>query len=234
MRQFRSARIIALMVVLSVAPLVACSRGGDAASPTVGTAGTTTGTRAPDRAPVITAASVACNQAVLTPVVQAKYAGAALAEVVCSPPYAMATVNGGFALSGAGVAILRFVNGAWLLQASGPADEADVLAPGDFSKSVLSSWQSQYKVATAPPTQATAKRPATSAPASTTTLGPSNADCRQNGDQYNCTATTTTVPPTTTTTAPPPPPPPPTNPTSAYCAANPFDANCIADTNFPG
>jgi hypothetical protein len=231
MRQFRSARIIALMVGLSVAPVVACNRGGDAAAPTVGTTGTTTGTVAPDRAPVITAAVVACNEAILTPVVQAKYAGAVLAEVVCAPPYAMATVNGGFGQVVPVVAFLRFVNGAWLLQASGPAAEAGGLAPGDFSKSALSSWQSQYKVATAPPTQATAKRPGTSAPAPTTTLDPSNADCRENGDQYICTTTTTTAAPTTTTTAPPPPP---TNPTSAFCAANPFDANGIADTNFPG
>jgi hypothetical protein len=223
MRPFRSARTVAVLVVLTVIPLAACNRGGDTAAPSTGRTDPPLVTLPSGTTP--TGAAV-CNAAVLTPIVQTRYAGAVLAQVVCEPPFAMASVNGGAGLFGAGVAFLRFADGVWMLQAGGSAADGASVAPAGFSKGVISSWEVKYNQATAPPTPPKPKAPTTKA-ITTTTLGPSNAVCTEANDQYTCVTTTTTTAPPTTTTAPPSPP------ASAFCRANPFDSNCL-DPTYPG
>lgn len=230
----RPARKAALLVVI-VVMIVGCSKKDDTATP--GTSAPTGGstTTIPKSGP-----AGDCDEGAITTVVQAKYAGAAISELGCAPPFATATVRHGAGLFGDGVALLRFRNGAWTLVGSGQADaDQATLLPADFSTVIFEAWRVRYdKIAhperfTTTTTDKTRSTPSTFATPSTARL-----ICEGEGGDVRCTTETTeppTLPPVPKTLpdgspAPTTQPPPPV--TSSFCRFNYNDLRCKADSGY--
>lgn len=197
--------LLALALLLVTA--AACSKSttpdsGAGAGTTLATIGTT-----PVATGVGSKAAPPCTVEVLQPPADAKYPGITLADVVCSPSAAIATLTGPGAPGGDGVAFFVTVDGAWKLVADGPAADADALRPTNVGTTLVQSWRDKR---TPPP-------PTTAKPVGGNQSGPNAGKiCRQVDDAVVCetttttSTTTTTRPPTTTTTttAPPPTEPP--------------------------
>ncbi len=215
----RPRTLTAALMVTVLLVLVGCSKTSDNAAPS----GTTA---APTSSSTLLATSAAdgspnCTPEVLTPVVQAKYAGAVLAHLACDGPYAVTTVRQGAGLTGDGVAFLVFKGGAWTIVASGEVGaSADALLPPDFSTTLFGSWKLKYNREVHPEAFTTTTPKAGSPAAGGSGAGSGGGGSASGGSGGGSGGDPTAVnspghcskndiPTDCTTTTPPPPPPPP-------------------------
>lgn len=227
---FSRARWVGTVAMVAV---LAIAGGGCAKSDDKVSAGTTTAP--PTTAKPTTTAAAKCTTELVVKAVEATFAGPTVSDLSCETSFAIATITAGRADN---VAFLTSDNGAWALAASGgTGGDPKGLMPAGFPDTLYRTWKFRFDTRKSPPTSAT-----------TTTTGFGGivvpADPCDPEDIEHCTTvptspptlfTTTTTAPTTTTTAPTTTTPPPTVPSvSPFCAANPFNPNCLANPSYPG
>jgi hypothetical protein len=177
--------------------------GDPGGSPPPATA--TTGTAA--RTPV---AAARCDPAALAEPIHTLQPGATPHEIVCAPPFAVATMSGDGTDREA--ALLRYEAGGWTLVGSGRFAADGPAVPAGFSTSVVSQWRALVTPPAVRPPAAPASAPPTTDPYDNpnapTSIAPNGDLCVAPGDLWLCRPAPTTTTTTTTTTTEPPPPPP--------------------------